>query len=165
MTTEEQNSKENVIHAEQLPSASYEVLEEERSGIPKGSLIIGDPVEQYLGSLQPRESPKRVVVAQESLGLRAVYPLINGEGKVESLLDGGSQIVSMARDTAIELKIAWNSDITVHMESANKALEPTLGLAKNVPMNFGHIICKCTLSGSLHTKYSLEDHLTQSLKV
>ena len=136
----EESDRENVIHAEQLPSASYEVLEEERSGIPKGSLIIGDPVEQYLGSLQPGEKPKRVVVAQESVGLRAVYPLINGEGKVESLLDGGSQIVSMARDTAIELKIAWNPDITVHMESANRSLEQTLGLAKNVPLIFGHIV-------------------------
>jgi hypothetical protein len=139
MTTEMQNM-ENVVHAEQLPSASYEVLEEERSGIPKGSVVIRDPVVQYLGSLQPGEKPKRVVVAQESLGLRAVYPLINGEGKMESLLDGGSQIVSMARDTAVELKIAWDPDIIVHMESANRALEPTLGLAKNVPLIFGHIV-------------------------
>ena len=140
LITKEVNEMENVIHAEQLPTASYEVLEEERSGIPKGSLIIGDPVEQYLGSLQPGEKPKKIVVANESVGLRAVYPLINGEGKIESLLDGGSQIVSMAEDTAIELKIAWNPEITVHMESANKSLEETLGLAKNVPLVFGHIV-------------------------
>ena len=140
LMTTEVNEMENVVHAEQLPSASYEVLEEERSGIPKGSVVIGDPVVQYLGSLQPGEKPKRVVVAQESLGLRAVYPLINGEGEIESLLDGGSQIVSMARETAVELKIAWNPDIVVHMESANRALEPTLGLAKNVPLIFGHIV-------------------------
>jgi hypothetical protein len=140
LMTKEIEENQNVIHAEQLPSASYEVLEEERSGIPKGSLIVGDPVEQYLGSLKPGEMPKKVVVAPESVGLRAVYPLINGKGKVESLLDGGSQIVSMARDTAIELKIAWNPNITVHMESANKALEETLGLAKNVPLIFGHIV-------------------------
>jgi hypothetical protein len=140
LMTTEVDEMDNVVHAEQLPSASYEVLEEERSGIPKGAVIIGDPVMQYFGSLQPGEKPKRVVVAQESLGLRAVYPLINGEGKVESLLDGGSQIVSMARDTAIELKIAWNADITVHMESANRSLEQTLGLARNVPLIFGHIV-------------------------
>jgi hypothetical protein len=139
-TTEEQNQQENIIHAEQLPSASYEVLKEERSGIPKGSVILGDPVVQYLGSLMPGEAPKTVVVAQESLGLRSVYPLVNGIGKVESLLDGGSQIVSMAKDTAIELKIAWNPEITVHMESANKGLEQTLGLAKNVPLIFGQIV-------------------------
>src|SRR5271155_1596828 len=135
LMTKEIEENKNMIHAEQLPSASYEVLEEERSGIPKGSLIIGDPVEQYLGSLQPGEKPKKIVVANESVGLRAVYPLINGEGKIESLLDGGSQIVSMAEDTAIELKIAWNPEITVHMESANKSLEETLGLAI-----FGHIV-------------------------
>ena len=132
--------QENVIHAEQLPGASYEILEEEKSGMPKGSLIIGDPVVQYLGSLQPKEIPKRVVVAQDSLGLRAVYPLINGEGKVESLLDGGSQIVSMAKEVAIEWKIAWNPDITVFMESANRELEKTLGLARNVPFVFGNIV-------------------------
>lgn len=140
LITTEMEEQENVIHAEKLPGASYEVLDHERSGIPKGSLIIGDPVEQYLGSLQPGEMPKKVVVAKESIGLRAVFPLINGKGKVESLLDGGSQIVSMARDVAIELKIAWNPDITVHMESANKSLEQTLGLAKNVPLKFGHIV-------------------------
>ena len=140
LKTKAVDQMENMIHAEQLPSATYEVLEEERSGIPKGSLIIGDPVEQYLGSLQPGEMAKKVVVAPESVGLRAVYPLINGKGNVESLLDGGSQIVSMARDTAIELKIAWNPEITVHMESANRALEETLGLAKNVPLIFGHIV-------------------------
>src|SRR5271156_5750305 len=83
LITKEVNEMENVIHAEQLPTASYEVLEEERSGIPKGSLIIGDPVEQYLGSLQPGEKPKKIVVANESVGLRAVYPLINREGKIE----------------------------------------------------------------------------------
>ena len=140
MTTGEHEEKQNVIHAEQLPSASYEVLEEERGGIPKGAVVIGDPVEQYLGNLQPGEKPKKVVVAQESLGLRAVYPLINGEARVESLLDGGSQIVSMSMETAIELKIAWDPDITVHMESANRALEQTLGLARNVPLVFGHIV-------------------------
>jgi len=140
LMTKEENRMENIVHAEQLPSASCEVLEEERSGVPKGSVVIGDPVVQYLGSLQPGEKPKRVVVAQESFGLRAVYPLINGEEKVESILDGGSQIVSMAKDTAIDLKIEWNPEITVHMESANKALEQTLGLAKNVPLNFGHIV-------------------------
>jgi hypothetical protein len=140
LMTKEIEENQNMIHAEQLPSASYEVLEEERSGIPKGSLIIGDPVEQYLGSLQPGEIPRKIVVAPESVGLRAVYPLINGKEKIESLLDGGSQIVSMARDTAIKLKIAWNPEITVHMESANKSLEETLGLAKNVPLIFGHIV-------------------------
>ena len=130
-------SVKNVIHAENLPCEPFEVLDKERSGLPAGSLIVGDPVVQYLESLKYGETPKKIVVAQESQTLRAVYPLINGIKEVKSLLDGRSQIVSMAQESAIELKIAWDPNITVHMESANKSLQETLGLAKNVPFVFG----------------------------
>lgn len=44
----------------------------------------------------------------------------------------------MAKDVAIEWKIAYPK-ITVHVESANRSLEETFGLAKNVPFSFGHI--------------------------
>ena len=129
-----EESTDNIIHAENLPWEPYEVLGQERSGVPAESLVIGDPVVQYLGSLKQGEKPKKIVVAQESQGLRAVYPIINDIKEFESLLDEeGSQIVSMAKDTAIELKIIWDPKITVHMESANRTLEETLGLAKNVP--------------------------------
>jgi hypothetical protein len=130
---------ENVIHAENLPCEPFEVLDKERSGVPAGSLIVGDPVVQYLGSLKKGEIPKKIIVAQESQGLRAVHPLINEVKEMESLLDGGSQIVSMAKEAAIELKIEWDPGIKVHMESANKSLQETLGLAKNVPFLFGNI--------------------------
>jgi len=105
----------------------------------KGSIIVGDPVMQYLSALKPGEEPKQVVVAAESQALRTVYPLINGIGESESLLDAGSQIVSMAKTEAIMLDISWDPDITVHMQSAKKSLEKTLGLAKNVPFLFGAI--------------------------
>ena len=134
-----ESEEDAVIYVEKLPEVSYEILEEARDSVPKGSLVIGDPIVQYLSTLGPGEKPKRVVVASESHGLRAVYPLINGVGEVESLLDGGSQIVSMAKDVAIDLEISWDPDITVHMQSANRSLEQTLGLAKNVPFLFGHI--------------------------
>jgi hypothetical protein len=130
---------EETIHAEKLPDVSYEVLGKDTKGMPKGAVVIGDPVLQYLSTLQPGERPKKVVVARESHGLRAVYPLINGVGEVESLLDSGSQIISMARDVAEDLEISWDPDITVHMQSANRSLEQTLGLAKNVPFIFGNI--------------------------
>ena len=127
------------IHVEELPEATYEISTEDRDGVPKGSLIVNDPVVQYLNTMSPGEKPKAVVVAKESQGLRAVYPLINGVGEVESLLDGGSQIVSMSKDVAVDLEIPWDPDITVQMQSANSSLEETLGLAKNVPFLFGHI--------------------------
>lgn len=127
------------ISAENLPEATYEILAEDTNGMAKGSVVVNDPVMQYLNTLGPDEQPKSIVVAAESHALRTVYPLINGVGEVESLLDPGSQIVSMSREVATMLQVPWDPDIIVHMESANKSLEKTLGLAKNVPFRFGPI--------------------------
>jgi hypothetical protein len=127
------------ISAESLPEATYEILAEDTNGMSKGSVVVSDPVMQYFNTLAPGEKPKTVVVAAESHALRTVYPLINGVGEVESLLDPGSQIVSMSKEVATTLQVTWDPDIVVHMESANKSLEKTLGLAKNVPFVFGPI--------------------------
>ena len=136
---EDTSEETDLISAERLPVATYEILAEDANGMSKGSVIVSDPVMQYLNALGPGEKPKSVVVAAESLALRTVYPLINGVGEVESLLDAGSQIVSMSREVATALQVTWDPDIVVHMESANKSLEKTLGLAKNVPFVFGPI--------------------------
>jgi hypothetical protein len=45
----------------------------------------------------------------------------------------------MSKSVAVDLEIPWDPDITVQMQSANRSLEQTLGLAKNVPFLFGHI--------------------------
>jgi hypothetical protein len=60
-------------------------------------------------------------------------------GKIESLLDGGSQIVSMDVEIAKQLAISWDPDIKIQMQSANRTVEQTLGLARNVPFIFGDI--------------------------
>jgi hypothetical protein len=127
------------ISVDRLPEATYEVLAEDTNGMAKGSVVVNDPVMQYLNTLAPGEKPKSVIVAAESHALRTVYPLINKAGEVESLLDPGSQIVSMSREVAVLLDVTWDPDITVHMQSANNSLEKTLGLAKNVPFLFGTI--------------------------
>lgn len=131
--------EEGILFGSQLPDVSYVISEKDTSQVPKGAVIIEDPVVQYLSTLQPGEKPRKVVVARESCGLRSVYPLVNKEGEVESLLDGGSQIVSMSKEVAVDLKITWDPDVIIHMESANKSLQKSLGLAKNVPFLFGHI--------------------------
>jgi hypothetical protein len=138
-SVEDTSEEMEMISAERLPGATYEILAEDTNGMSKGSVIVSDPVMQYLNTLAPGEKPKSVVVAAESLALRTVYPLINGVGEVESLLDPGSQIVSMSKEVATALHVTWDPDIVVHMESANKSLEKTLGLAKNVPFVFGPI--------------------------
>ena len=124
---------------ETLPLVDYEVLQEQQGGLEKGAIVIGDPIVQYLTTLAPGEKPKERIVAQESCGLKAIYPVINHVGEVESLLDSGSQIVSMAKNIAEGLGIVWDPGITIEMESANRTVKRTLGLARNVPFNFEKI--------------------------
>ncbi|SJL18883.1 uncharacterized protein ARMOST_22485 [Armillaria ostoyae] len=45
----------------------------------------------------------------------------------------------MASAIATKLGVAWDPDITIHMQSANGQLEKTLGLARNVPFLFNDI--------------------------
>jgi hypothetical protein len=138
MGTSSQKEIETIM-VERLPEATFTVLAEDTNGMPKGSVVVNDPVMQYLNTLAPGEKPKSVIVAAESQALRTVYPLINRVGEVESLLDPGSQIVSMSRAVSVALRVNWDPDITVQMQSANNTFETTLGLAKNVPFLFGTI--------------------------
>jgi hypothetical protein len=108
-------------------------------GIPDGSIMVPDPYMQYLESLGPDEAPKQVYVAKESASLRAVFPLVNGQAKVEAVVDSGSQIVSIALEDAEKLGLNWDPDINILMQSANAQLERTIGLAKNVPFLFGNV--------------------------
>ncbi|PFH51059.1 hypothetical protein AMATHDRAFT_143503, partial [Amanita thiersii Skay4041] len=108
--------------------------------IPAGSILVDDPVLQYLCTQPGDEARSKLVcVAEESHALRSVFPMINKTGVVESLLDGGSQIVSMSEEVAQQLGICWDPSIVIHMQSANRQLDKTLGLAKNVPFRFGDI--------------------------
>ena len=122
-----------------LPDATCEILSEDKDGLKKGDIVIGDPVLQYMATLKPGEKPKPVSVAKESQGLRAIYPLLNKVGVTECLLDSGSQIISMAKSVAEQLEIKWNTELTIEMESANRSVETTLGLARNVPVSCGAI--------------------------
>ena len=124
----------------ELPEATCEIPNDDHEGMKKGDVVIGDPVSQYLATFGPGKKPKLVVVAKESQGLRAVYPLINRVGEVELLLDSGSQIILMVRNVAENLEVNWDLDITIEVESANWSVEKTLGLAKNMPFTCGGIM-------------------------
>jgi hypothetical protein len=80
-----------------------------------------------------------IFVAKESDSLRTIHPTINGTGSKECLLDGGSQIVSMDKEVAMSLRITWDADIHIFMQSANKTIEKTKGMSENVPFLFNHI--------------------------
>lgn len=129
---------------EEIPEDSLEVLNawlisDGGPGLPEGSLVMSDPYEHYLSTLEDGAEPKKVRVAAESTSLRAVHPLVNGRKNIECILDGGSQVVSMAADVAHELGIAYDPDIRISMQSANRQNNTTLGMAKNVPFRFDEI--------------------------
>ncbi len=119
---------------------TFIVTTEARNGVPVGALVWQDPFEQYLSDAEAKgEVPKEVYVAKDSQALRSVFPFINGSERFESLYDTGSQIVSMASHVADRLGLIYDPDIVINMQSANKQVEKSLGMAKNIPFLFGDI--------------------------
>ena len=139
-TYAETNDLVDLLDVKDLSVASYTILSEATLDLPKGSVVVSDPVIQYLNTLPVSETPKPIFVAQESHALRTVFPLINDKIREESILDGGSQIVSMSKETAEKLGLTWDPKILIHMQSANGQFEKSLGLVKNVPFKFGKLV-------------------------
>jgi hypothetical protein len=128
----------SMIRVESLPVATYTVMTETNDDIPEGYFIADDPILQYLAENKDAE-PGDLIVAEASEPLRSVYMTINRIGQEECLLDNGSMIVSMARETAVQLGLTWDPSISVNMESASNHIEKTLGLARNVRFSVGGI--------------------------
>ena len=61
---------------------------------------------------------------------------VNNMHQEEALLDSGSQTVSMSKEAAVSLKMSWNSDICINMQSAQGYVEKMLGLATDIPFAF-----------------------------
>ena len=76
-------------------------------------------------------------MAKESAPLHVVFPVINRCGSIESVLDSGSQIVSMSLDSAKQLGLVWDPGLRIFMESANKTMEESVGMARNVQFRWG----------------------------
>ena len=125
-----------LIKVETLPVASYMVMTDVSEEIPEGHMVADDPVLQYL--LENKDAaPEDLIVAKHSEPLRAIYMNINQIGQEECLFDSGSMIVSMSKETAVQLGLTWDPTICINMESASNHLEKTLGLARNVRFTIG----------------------------
>ena len=108
--------------------------------MPSGSTYVSDPIEQFLVEGGEQSDLTKIMVAKESQCLRAIYPTINGVAEYECVVDGGSQIVSMALKVAQELGLSWDPDIKIQLQSANKTVDHSMGLAKNILFLFGTIM-------------------------
>jgi hypothetical protein len=110
--------------------------------IPSNTIIVEDPIDQYYKTLCEGESPDpdQIIVAKESSVLRSIVPLVNNYLKVEAILDPGCQIIAMSEDVCHELALPYDPTIILHMQSANGAVDPSLGLARNVPFLVGDLM-------------------------
>lgn len=135
-------AEDDYILSSGLPGRKVFTNMEVKPGLPLGALVIPDPVACYFEET-PANERKRVVVkvAAESLPLRVLFPLINGTLNEESVMDGGSQIVAMAKDVAMKLGLSWDPDVKIHLQSANGEFELSEGLARNVSFKFNDIVC------------------------
>jgi hypothetical protein len=108
---------------------------------PPDATIIADPYEAYLrenaGSINPNDP--NAVVAAESSALRAILPVVDGQDKVEAILDPGCQIVAMSEEVCNALALHYDPTIRLNMMSANGGIDQSLGLSRNVPFLVGDI--------------------------
>lgn len=106
----------DALSIEDLPlvDSLYISTEEDTALDPRikaGCMIVPDPYLQYLSELRSDEAPRQVYVANDSASLRVVFPLVNGREQVESVIDSGSQIVSMALGEARKLDIVFEPNL------------------------------------------------------
>jgi hypothetical protein len=104
------------------------------------SIVVPDPYEAYLSSLEPGQIAQPFVVAKDSHSIRSVYMNVCGHSNIESVVDPSSSIIAMSEDVCHELGLAYDPEIRLPMQSANGGIDETLGLARNVPCDLGSIV-------------------------
>jgi hypothetical protein len=108
---------------------------------PADATVITNPYKAYLRaqatSADPAESG--ITVAAESSALCAILPVIDGQERVEAILNPGCQIVAMSEQVSTALALSYDPTIRLHMVSANGGVDQSLGLARNVPFLVGTI--------------------------
>ena len=117
--------------------------------IPDNTTIIANPYESYLCNQAYGRLTDPVHVAAESNALRAIIPLVDGQDKVEAILDPGCQIIAMSEEVSNTLALPYDPTIWLNMVSANSGMDQSLGLAHNVPF----LVRDITLYLQVHILY------------
>ena len=106
---------------------------------PPGSTIIKDPYKVFLSTALVGHHPNLLTVAKESSALCSILLLINHHLFVESILDPGPQVISMAEEVCHSLGLIYDLEVKLSMQSANGEIDETLGLARNIPIQISEI--------------------------
>jgi hypothetical protein len=104
--------------------------------LPAGGIVVPDPYSVYYDS---GVIPDDLIVSMESSAIRSILPVIDNQQQIECIVDGGSQIIAMAEAVCHELALSYDPRIILRMQSANGSVNPSLGLARNVPFRIGDI--------------------------
>ncbi|KAF8236439.1 hypothetical protein L208DRAFT_1252312, partial [Tricholoma matsutake] len=102
-------------------------------------LMINDPYETYISSLQISDIPKPFIAVKESHSIRSVMMNVNSKNPVESVVDPGSSIIAMSEEVCHELGLAYDPSVHIPLQLANGGIDERLGLARNVPCEVGTI--------------------------
>jgi hypothetical protein len=65
--------------------------------------------------------------------------VVDNQEQVETIIDSGSQIITMADSVCHELGLIYDPTIQLNMQSANGEINRSLGLARNIPCQIGNI--------------------------
>ena len=106
---------------------------------PPGAIIIEDPYKVHLRTAPEDRSSDCLTVAKESSALHTILPLINHNQFIKLVLDPGSQVIAMSEAACHALDLIYDPRIRLHMQSANREVDETLGLACNVSILVGDI--------------------------
>jgi hypothetical protein len=104
--------------------------------LPADAIVVHDIYESFYNS---GDIPDDLIVSMESSAIQSILPIVDNKQQVESIVDGGSQILGMSEAICQELGVTYDPRIILKMQSANGSISPSLGLARNVPFRIGDI--------------------------
>jgi hypothetical protein len=133
----EEQRDNDARHTACLDAYPDSYLNSAQVNLPPGGIVVPDPLEVYYNS---GSFPEDLVVSMESSAIRSILPIIDNQQQVEAIVDGGSQIIAMSEGVCHELALLYDPGIILRMQSANGAITPSLGLARNVPFRIGDIV-------------------------
>ncbi|KAF7293394.1 hypothetical protein MIND_01116400 [Mycena indigotica] len=76
----------------------------------------------------------------ETTAIRCILPIVDNQEYVESIVDPGSQICAMSEALCHRLALQYDPTIVLQMQSANGAITPSLGVARNVAFTLRDIV-------------------------
>ncbi|KAF7327261.1 Integrase catalytic domain-containing protein [Mycena kentingensis (nom. inval.)] len=96
---------------------------------PTDALIAPDPL---VALYDQGRLPQGLVASAETKAIRCILPVVDHQEHIESIVDPGSQICAMSEAVCHRLAIPYDPTVVLQMQSANGAITPSLGLARNV---------------------------------